>query len=99
MTAIFVATDDLDTSYLAHLRADLAVNTLSTLGSYVLNCSHCEHTRAPRQVFFDEVVFEQDLPPDLMIADDNFFNYEVSLNLAAGCGAIDRLHASHALRV
>jgi hypothetical protein len=35
-------------------------------------------------VFFDQVVFEQDLPPDLMIADDNFFNYEVSLNLAAG---------------
>ena len=84
VTAIFVATDELDTSYLAHLRADLAVNTLSTLGSYVLNCSHCEHTRAPRQVFFDQVVFEQDLPPDLMIADDNFFNYEVSLNLAAG---------------
>ena len=84
MTAIFVATDELDTSYLAHLRADLAVNTLSTLGSYVLNCSHCEHTRAPRQVFFDHVVFEQDLPPDLLIADDNFFNYEVSLNLAAG---------------
>ena len=84
MTAIFVATDELDTSYLAHLRADLAVNTLSTLGSYVLNCSHCEHTRAPRQVFFDQVVFEQDLPPDLLIADDNFFNYEVSLNLAAG---------------
>lgn len=84
MTAIFVATDELDTSYLAHLRADLAVNTLSTLGSYVLNCSHCKHTRAPRQVFFDQVVFEQDLPPDLMIADDNFFNYEVSLNLAAG---------------
>ena len=84
VTAIFVATDELDTSYLAHLRADLAVNTLSTLGSYVLNCSHCEHTRAPRQVFFDHVVFEQDLPPDLMIADDNFFNYEVSLNLAAG---------------
>ena len=84
VTAIFVATDELDTSYLAHLRADLAVNTLSTLGSYVLNCSHCEHTRAPRQVFFDHVVFEQDLPPDLLIADDNFFNYEVSLNLAAG---------------
>ena len=35
-------------------------------------------------MFFDQVVFEQDLPPDLMIADDNFFNYEVSLNLAAG---------------
>ena len=84
MTAIFVATDELDTSYLAHLRADLAVNTLSTLGPYMLNCSHCKHTRAARQVFFDQVVFEQDLPPDLMIADDNFFNYEVSLNLAAG---------------
>ena len=84
VTAIFVATDELDTSYLAHLRADLAVNTLSTLGPYMLNCSHCKHTRAPRQVFFDQVVFEQDLPPDLMIADDNFFNYEVSLNLAAG---------------
>lgn len=35
-------------------------------------------------MFFDQVVFEQDLPPDLTIADDNFFNYEVSLNLAAG---------------
>ena len=84
VTAIFVATDELDTSYLAHLRAELAVNILSTLDSYMLNCSHCKHTRAARQVFFDQVVFEQDLPPDLMIADDNFFNYEVSLNLAAG---------------
>ena len=84
VTAIFVATDELDTSYLARLRAELAVNILSTLDSYMLNCSHCKHTRAARQVFFDQVVFEQDLPPDLMIADDNFFNYEVSLNLAAG---------------